>query len=177
MEEEAIETHTGEEHVVRILPSLHSDYCNYTWESARVLAWHIAQDPAAAVADAPAQDASGCGRPLSRHAAVTATSPLPGSSLPASPLPGSLLPAPTLPASALPASALALPASTSPSPVSPPPLASASPATDGALPLEGKVVVELGCGTALPGLLAARLGATVVLTDADKAADALERAR
>lgn len=44
-------------------------------------------------------------------------------------------------------------------------------------PLHGRTVIELGCGTALPGLVAAQCGARVVLTDADAAGPALQRAQ
>lgn len=87
---EEITTAKGEEHIITLYTSFHSDYCNYTWESARVLAWHLA------------------------------VSELNG--------------------------------------------------------LKGKRVLEMGCGTALPGLLAARCGASVTLTDAHTAQGALDRA-
>ncbi|ESN97417.1 hypothetical protein HELRODRAFT_85562, partial [Helobdella robusta] len=34
--------------------------------------------------------------------------------------------------------------------------------------IEGKTVLEIGCGTALPGILAAKLGAKVILSDSKK---------
>ena len=88
---EEITTAEGEEHIITLYTSFHSDYCNYTWESARVLAWHLA------------------------------------------------------------VSELNV--------------------------LKGKRVLEMGCGTALPGILAARCGASVTLTDAHTAQGALDRAR